>query len=181
MLYQIVSFLLEVASGLLTSACLLRLYMQRQRVPFANPVGQMVLAFSDWLVLLLRKILPAAGRWDSASLVAAALVQLGHYLLLWLLLGGALALSLVPALALFGLLRVALWALMALVLVYALLSWVPTRTPIASVMGRLCEPLLAPLRRLLPAFNGIDLSPLVLLVLLQVLMIVVGHLQVAWT
>ena len=84
MLFQIISLLLDVASGLLTGACLLRLYMQLQRVSFANPVGRLVFGLTDWLVLPLRKLVPAAGRWDLSCLVAALLLQLVQYLLLWL-------------------------------------------------------------------------------------------------
>ena len=74
MLYQIVSFVLDVVAGLLCGACLLRIYMQWQRIPFGNPVGQFVFALSDWMVLPLRRVLPAVGRWDGASLLAAAVV-----------------------------------------------------------------------------------------------------------
>src|SRR6476620_11570405 len=61
MLFKILSLLLDVAAGLLGGACLLRLYMQYQRIPFRNPVGRFVFAMSDWLVLPLRKLLPAVG------------------------------------------------------------------------------------------------------------------------
>jgi len=178
MLFQIVSFLLDVVGGLLTGACLLRLYMQLQRVPFGNPVGRLVFALSDWMVLPLRKLLPAMGRVDTSCLVAALLVQVAQYLVLLLLLGAAMGLAWLPWLALFGLVRTAVMGLMGLLIVYAVLSWVQTRSPISDVIARLCEPLLAPVRRVLPALGGVDLSPLVLLVLLQVLMIVLGNLQV---
>ncbi len=177
MLFQILSFLLDVASGLLTGACLLRLYMQLQRVSFANPVGRLVFALSDWLVLPLRKLVPSAGRWDLSCLVAALLLQLVQYLLLWLLVGGGMGLAWLPWMALFGLARVAVSGLMGLLIVYAVLSWVQTRSPISDVITRLCEPLLRPVRRVLPLLGGVDLSPLVVLVLLQVVMIVLGHLQ----
>ena len=177
MLFQILSFLLDVASGLLTGACLLRLYMQLQRVSFANPVGRLVFALSDWLVLPLRKLVPSAGRWDLSCLVAALLLQLVQYLLLWLLVGGGMGLAWLPWMALFGLARVAVSGLMGLLIVYAVLSWVQTRSPISDVITRLCEPLLRPVRRVLPLLGGVDLSPLVVLILLQVVMIVLGHLQ----
>ncbi|MBS0293603.1 MAG: YggT family protein [Proteobacteria bacterium] len=179
MLFQILSFILDVASGLLTGACLLRLYMQLQRVSFTNPVGRLVFALSDWLVLPLRKLVPPAGRWDLSCLAAAFLLQLVQYLLLWLLLGAGTGLTWLPWMAFFSLLRVAVSGLMGLMIVYAVLSWVPTRSPIGDVIARLCEPLLQPVRRVLPLVGGIDLSPLVLLVLLQVLSIVLGHMQAA--
>ena len=177
MLFQIISLLLDVAAGLIAGACLLRLYMQMQRVPFDNPVGRFVFALSDWLVLPLRKIVPAAGRWDLSCIVAALLLQLAQYLMLWLLLGAGAGLVLMPWMALFGLARVVVSGLTGLVIVYAVLSWVQTRSPIAAVVGRLAEPLLRPVRRVLPPVGGVDLSPLVLLVLLQVAMIVLGSLQ----
>jgi len=89
MLFQIVSFLLDVVVGLLTGVCLLRMYMQAQRVPFGNPVGQLVFALSDWIVMPLRRIIKPAGRWDMSSLIAAFLLQLLQFVLLWLVVGGA--------------------------------------------------------------------------------------------
>ena len=179
MLYQIASFLLDVIGGLLTGACLLRLYMQWQRVPFANPVGSVVFALTDWLILPLRRVISPTGRWDLSSLTAAVLVQLVQYALLAVLTGTAAAWAWLPWLALFGLLRVAVSGLMGLLIVYAVLSWVQQgRSPLGDVIARLCEPVLRPLRRIIPLVGGIDLSPLAALVLLQVVMIVLGHLQV---
>lgn len=79
--------------------------------------------------------------------------------------------------ALFGLARVAVSGLIGLLIVYAVMSWVQTRSPLVDVVGRLCDPVLRPVRRFVPLVKGIDLSPLVLLVLLQVGLIVLGHLQ----
>ena len=178
MLYQIASFLLDVVGGLLTGACLLRLYMQWQRVPFSNPVGGLVFALTDWLIMPLRRVIPPAGRWDVSSLVAAMLVQLVQYALLTLLLGAGSAWAWLLWLALFGLLRVAVSGLIGLLIVYAVLSWIQGgRSPLADVIARLCEPVLRPFRRVIPLMGGFDLSPLVALVVLQVVMIVLGHLQ----
>jgi len=80
MLYAIISLLLEVLTGLIGGACLLRLYMQFQRIPMSsrsgNPLGSFIFALTDWLVLPLRKIVPPLGRWDLASLVAVLLLEL---------------------------------------------------------------------------------------------------------
>ncbi|MFZ5485419.1 MAG: YggT family protein, partial [Pseudomonadota bacterium] len=80
-------------------------------------------------------------------------------------------------LALFGLLRVAITGLMGVLLVFAVLSWMPARAPLADVIARLCAPLLRPLQRILPPLGGVDWSVLVALVLLQIALIVLGHLQ----
>lgn len=177
MLYQIASFLLDVVGGLLTGACLLRLYMQWQRISFSNPVGVLVFSLTDWLILPLRKLVPPVGRWDVSSLVAAVLVQLAQYFLLTLLMGVGWAW--LPWLALFGLARVAVSGLIGLMIVYAVMSWLQARSSLADVIARLCEPVLRPFRRIIPLVGGIDFSPLAVLVLLQVVMIVLGHLQAA--
>ena len=177
MLYQIVSFLLDVVAGLLGGACLLRIYMQWQRVPFNNPVGRLVFALSDWMVLPLRRVVPPLGRWDGASLLAALLVVLSQYGILWLLLGMGDGWVGLPVRALFGLARMAIMGLIGLLIVYAVMSWVQAHSPISHVIARLCEPVLRPVRRIIPLVGGIDLSPLVLLVLLQVAQMVLGHLQ----
>ena len=177
MIYQILSFLLEVAAGLLGGACLLRLYMQAQRVPFSNPLGRFVFALTDWLILPLRKLVPSWGRWDSASLLAAWLVKLMQFALLALLFASAASLVWVPVLALFGVVQIAISGLVVLLIVYVILSWVQTESPVALVVERLCKPLLAPLRRRLPLIGGIDVAPLVALVLLQIAAMVLASLQ----
>jgi YggT family protein len=179
MAYQIISFLLDVAAGLLGGACLLRLYMQFQRVPFGNPVGRFVFAITDWLILPLRKVLPSIRRWDTASLVAAFLVELAQYGLLWLLLGRTAGLALLPLLALFGIVRLAISGLIGLVIVYAVLSWVRADSPIVDVIDRICMPLLRPWRKLVPLVGGLDLSPLAFLVALKVVSIALDYLQAA--
>jgi len=179
MAYQIISFLLDVAAGLLGGACLLRLYMQYQRIGFSNPVGRFVFALTDWLVLPLRKVLPAIGKVDTASLVGVYLIELAQFLLLWLLAGRGAGLEMLPLLAVFGVLRLAISGLMGLVIVYAILSWVQTDSPIVDVIDRLCAPLLRPWRKLVPLVGGIDVSPLVFLVVLQIVLIVLAYLQAA--
>lgn len=177
MIVQILSFLLEVAAGLVSGACLLRLYMQAQRVPFSNPVGQLVFALSDWLVMPLRKIIKPAGKFDLSCLVAAIVIQLVHYLLVWALVGMQGSLAMVPLLALFGLLRMVLTGLIGLLIVFAILSWVSPHSPIYGVISRLCAPVLRPVQRVVPLVGGVDLSPLVVLIVLQVLLMVLANLQ----
>ena len=180
-MYQIISLLLEVLTGVVGGACLLRLYMQYQRIPMSprsgNPLGRLVFALTDWLVLPLRRVIPAIGGWDTASLVAAYGVQVLQFFLLWLLAGADGSWVSVPVLALFGVLRMTLSGLTSLVIANAILSWVPAQSVLTDVVERLVSPFLAPVRRVLPLVGGIDLSPLALLVALQVAAIVLGHLQ----
>lgn len=177
MFTQIISLVLDVVAGLLGGACMLRLYMQYQRVPFGNPVGRFVFALTDWLVLPLRKVLPRL-RIDLASLLAAYLIVLAQYTVMWALIGRG-GWGLVPAIAAFGLVRMAIMGLIALLIFYAILSWVQSESPVIDVIDRLCAPLLRPFRRMIPLVGGFDLSPLALLVVLQIALILLGGLQEA--
>jgi YggT family protein len=181
MLYQIVSLLLEVSAGLVTGVCLLRLYMQYQRIPLStrsgNPLGKFIFALTDWLVLPLRRVVPSLGRWDMSSLLAAFLVQLAQFCVLWLLTGMGAGLASVVALAAFGLVRMAISGLTGLVIVYAILTWVQTQSAMADLLERLVMPVLIPIRRVVPLVGGVDLSPLVLLLILQIAAIVLGAVQ----
>lgn len=177
MLYQIFEFLLSVVSGLVAGACLLRLYMQMLRVSFNNPVGQLVFALSDWLILPLRRALRPKGKIDTSCLLGAVLIELAHYLILWLLGGAAGNFALVLLLAVFGLLRMVLTGFIGILLIHAILSWVQPHAPVAAILARLSEPVLRPLRRVIPLVGNVDLSPLVALIALQVLMMVLAHVQ----
>jgi len=168
MLNEICSYLLEVIVGLLGGACLLRLYMQYQRVPFGNPLGRFVFAVSDWIVVPLRRVVPAFRRWDLSSAVAAWLLVLVKCWLL-LLLGQLSRMSTLPLVALIDLLRLGVSGLMALLVVYAVLSWVPgASSMLQDLIARLSKPLVRPIRRFVPLIGGVDLTPLIAVVLLQV-------------
>ncbi|HZN46905.1 MAG TPA: YggT family protein [Ramlibacter sp.] len=175
MFLQITSFLLDVVAGLLGGACLLRLYMQYQRIPFGNPVGRFIFALTDWIVLPIRKLLPGYKKWDFSSLVAAYILELVQFSILALLIGAGFAS--VPGLALFGLVRLVISGAIGLVIVYAILSWVQADSPIVDVIDRLTAPMLRPFRKVIPLVGGFDLSPLALLVVLQVAAIIVANLQ----
>lgn len=177
MLYSIFSLVLDVVAGLLGGACLLRMYMQWLRAPFGNPLGQFVLGLSNWVVLPLRRMLPVRAGWDVASLIAAYLIELAQFGLLWLVTGMGGNVALLPVLAGFGLVRLMISGLTGLVMVYAILSWVQARSPLLDTIERLCMPPLQPIRRIVPLIGGVDLSPLVLLVLLQIAAMVLGSLQ----
>lgn len=181
MLYQIFSLLLEVAVSVLAGAGrhgdTLVLHVQAQQTGSGNPLGRFVFALTDWLVLPLRRVVPSMGSWDMASLVGAFLLELAQFALLWLMAGADGGLFAVPILAAFGLVRLVISGMTGMVIVYAILSWVQTRSVMADVIERLCAPVLTPIRRVLPLIGGIDLSPLVLLLLLQIASIILGNLQ----
>lgn len=187
MLIRILAFLLETAFFLLVAAALLRAWMNWLRVSMTGQPGRFVMALTDWIVKPLRRSLPKSmtrARLDWASVLAAALLALAYAGLAWLLLsamtgafdgaldGGPAVFLTLPLIALKFMLRVILQTLFILVLGFAILSWVQPGSAVYGVLGRLTEPLLAPLRRVIPTIGGVDLSTLVLLVVLQIGMMV---------
>jgi YggT family protein len=180
MLTRIILFIAEVASDFLAAVFLARFILQWARVSFRNPIGQFVIAVTDWAVLPVRKFVPGLTGLDTASLLLAWLVQFGFLALASLLAGHAgAALPIVPLLlgSALGVMRMAIHLTMLVVLVMALLSWVNPHAPLAPFFNALARPLLAPIQRVIPPIGGIDLSPLVLLLGLQVLLMVLDSLR----
>lgn len=177
MIYQMLSLVLDVIAGLLAGTCLLRLAMQAQRISFHQPLGRFVFAMTDWIVMPLRRVLPAWSRWDLSSLLAAWLIKCLQIWLLWLLAAVHPPLLWLPLAACIGVLQLAVSALSTLVLVYALASWVQPDAPWVHMADRLVKPWLDPVRRRVPLIGGVDLAPLVLLLLLQLLGMVLAGLQ----
>jgi YggT family protein len=185
MLLQIFSLILHFAVGLVAGTCLLRMYMHLQRINLSrsggNPLAPFVFAVTNWLVLPVRRFVPAIGHLDTASLVAAYAVLLAKHSLLWLMAGAtAHSLTLLTN-AGFELLSVMLSGLMWLVIGYALMSWFNTASDARYVLAQLVEPLLRPLRRVLPHIGGVDLSPIALMLVLQIAEIVLRHVQMQLT
>jgi len=166
-------FIFDALLTLVVVAFLLRLLMPVVRADFRNPIGQAVLQFTNPLVMPLRKLLPPAGRVDVASVLALLAVQLAKTAVLRLVAGAGLALLPLLIGALRDLASTVLQFYFVAVLVYALLSWVAPGGygPGAQLLHRLCEPLLAPLRRVIPPVGGLDLSALFVLIGLQALQI----------
>jgi len=180
MLYQIFSLLLNVAVSLVAGTCLLRLYMQFQRVSLSlqsgNPFAPFIFAFTNWCVLPLRRVIPSFGRLDTASLIAAYLVVLAKLCVITLVSQVEPNWQALAVMSLLELVHLAMSSMVWLVIAYALLSWIKAGSEAGYFLGRLVEPLLQPFRSVLPQIGGIDLSPLALLVLLQILEIVINHL-----
>jgi YggT family protein len=178
-LAQIAQFLIETVAGFCVFALLARFHFQWLRVPFRNPLGEFVVTVSNWLVLPARRIVPPLRQIDFASLVGAWLVQFAGLWAVYSVHGhdffAAPGLVGLGALALVDLLRYSLYLLIAAVIVHAVLSWVNPYTPLAPVFDAFARPFLRPIRRILPPIANIDLSPLVLLVVLQVLLIPVAY------
>ena len=173
MIEPALKFVIDVAFGLFTYTLLLRFVMQVLRAPFRNPAGQAVIALTDWIVKPLRRVLPGFKGVDWASLFATYLFQFLWLLSYYVLFGTGFSLTGVgiPFLliaSVIALVRAALWLLIIVVFVQALLSWFAPDGPLAGLLNALTFPFLRPIRRIVPPIGGtLDLSPLIVIVLAQ--------------
>lgn len=177
MIDQAAKLLVDVAFGLIVYALIARFLMQLLRAPFRNPIGQAVMALTDWVVKPLRRVFPGFGGVDWASLVAAFVFQLLWLLALYAIFGRGFALSAAGvvyllAATLLELVKGGLWLLVIVVIVQAVLSWVAPDGPLAGLLNAMTFPFLRPLRRVIPPIGGaLDLTPLILIVILQLILI----------
>ena len=179
---QILKYLIDVVFGLFTYALLLRFVMQAMRAPFRNPLGQAVIALTDWIVKPLRRVVPGFKGLDWASLVATVLFQFLWVLAIRLVFGGfgftGDGVVFLLLRTVFELIDHLLWLFIAIVIVQAVLSWVAPDGPLSGLLNALTFPLLRPIRKVLPPIGGtLDLSPLIVIVLAQILLMLLANAQ----
>lgn len=180
MLVQILLFLLQTVTGFLTVMFLLRFTMQATRTGFNNQLGQLAMKLSNWAILPLRKIVPPIMGFDTASVLAGYCLQV-------ILITGGIALQgglgifrptslllLILAHSFVSLLRCWVYLFMGLLIVQAVLSWTNPYAPIAHPVAQMTEPFVRPIRKILPPIANIDFSPLVAIIIAQILLIVLG-------
>jgi YggT family protein len=174
---QIASFLVDTVVTFFVFLLLLRFHFQWLRVPFRNPFGEFVLGTTSWLVVPARRVVPSLRGLDLATLLLAWTAQaLGNWLQ-YSIRGADPALAALLTAAGLDLLRYSLYILMGAVIIQVVFSWMNPYTPIAPLLDAMTRPFLRPLRRFVPPIGNIDLTPLVLVVVLQVVLIVIGNLR----
>jgi len=175
---QAVLFLTQTLGNLFIVSALLRFMMQMFRVPFKNPFAQFIVALTNFAVRPLRRILPGFFGQDWASLMVAFIVEFGVVVLgYWLMdfpfaLAGSRIWPIFLGLAVVKLASLAVYMLIGLTLVRAVLSWINPYSALMPVVTDLTEPFIRPLRRLIPTIANVDLTPLALIILLQIVLIV---------
>ncbi|MDZ4202890.1 MAG: YggT family protein [Gallionella sp.] len=181
MMGEALVFLFDTLVQPYAAILLLRFHAVWLRVPMRNPLGEFIMAITDFLVLRARRFIPAAAGLDSATLLLALLFELLYLGVLFSVQGDVshgLPLAGLLALAVVKLLKISLYLLMAAVFAQAILSWVNPYTPVAPMLNALTQPFLQPLRRVIPLLGNFDLSPLLLLIVCQLMVIVpIGALE----
>jgi YggT family protein len=167
-------YILDTLLGLALFVVLARLLLQLTRADFRNPLCQGIVKLTNPLVLPLRRVLPPLGKVDTASVVAVvlvAVVKVGS--VYWLTdMPPPPALAWVRAVAT-EIARTVLWTYFYAIVLYALLSMIAPGgySPLQSLLTSVCEPVLRPIRRMIPGISGLDLSPLWAGIAIQALLI----------
>lgn len=183
MLTNLLLLILEAVTGFFVFLLLIRFYMQWLRVSFRNQLGQFVVTVTDWLVRPARRIVPGLFGLDMPSLAGALVLHSGYLTIaFWLKrfsfgAHAGIAIPVILAVALLELMRFSVFLIIGIVLVSAVLSWVNPHAPLAPMFNSLARPFLRPFRRMIPPIANVDLSPLVLLLLLQVVLMLLAWLR----
>lgn len=180
MLAQILITTLQILSTFYLTIVLLRFLLQLARADFYNPISQFVVKATNPPLRPLRKVVPGWGGIDGASLVLAIIIQTVTFLLILIALNNGLpainpltllAWSVVTVLGL--IVKIYFWSVLAIVII----SWIAPGSPHPAIqlIGQLTEPVMRPVRNVMPAIGGLDLSPIVVFLILNVVSIVIEH------
>ncbi len=168
-------FLIRTVFGLYILAVMLRFLLALARADFYNPVSQFLVKITNPAVIPLRRLVPGVGGLDSASLILLLVLQMLEIWLSSRIQGYAPGILGLAVLATGELLNLVKNIFLFSILIQVILSWVNPGTyhPASALLYRLNEPLLGPARRMIPPMGGFDLSPIVILVGLQLAAILV--------
>ncbi|MFC3031989.1 YggT family protein [Pseudoalteromonas fenneropenaei] len=167
-------FLIGIVFDLFLMVVLLRFWLQTARADFYNPLSQFVVKATSFAVNPLRRIIPGVGGFDLASLTLAILVGIAKMSTLMLVFYGMWNAQEAIIGGLLTVVKEAFSLVFWILIIRAILSWVAQGyNPIAAVFEQLTEPMLRPIRRVIPPLGGLDLSILVLLIGMQFLQLLV--------
>ena len=171
-----IQFLLTTLFDLYAMVVLLRFFLQLFRVDFYNPLSQFVVKVTNPLLVPMRKVIPGIGGVDISSLILAYLVVLTKFFLYNAMAGLYFSLGMIIVFGLADLLNQIINLIFWLVLIRVIMSWVSPglNNPFMMVIYQVTEPIMAPVRRIMPPMGGLDLSPIVLIIGLQFLMMAIS-------
>ncbi len=183
---QILIFLLDTLLGLFSLALLLRFYFQLLRIPFYNPVSQFLIAVTDFIVRPTRRFIPGLGGIDLSTLILAWLLESVIVISVYLVQGYDFESNIIAAMGVMGLLgiieiiKATLYIFLVTIILQAILSWVNPHSPMTPLLENFTRPFLDIFRKRIPPIANVDLSPLFVLIIIQLLLMVVTgvHLEI---
>ncbi|GJL75590.1 MAG TPA: YggT family protein [Nitrosomonas sp.] len=186
MINEIMIFLLKTILGLFSLALLLRFYFQLLRVPYYNNIAQFLIAVTDFIVRPARRVIPGWRGLDMSTLVLAWLAECVIVTSVYLYQGFDFGTNMVTATGVMGLLgmveiiKITLYIVLFMIIAQAIISWVNPFSPLAPLLNTFTQPFLSVFRRRIPPIANVDLSPLFVLIIIQLLLMVVAgvHMEV---
>lgn len=169
-------FLIEILFGLYIGIIALRLIMQWAQWEYHNPLVKIIIRATQIPVKFLRQYIPSFGRWDSATIVFLIVLSCIKILLISSLQSIPLTFSLLSRWLLADIFSLFITLFTASIIIQVILSWISphdNHNPVSPLVNRMNTPLLRPIKRWLPTLEGLDLSPLVALLGLQLLSMLV--------
>lgn len=177
MMQQVALFLLDILLQPFVIILLLRFHLQWLRAPLRNPVGEFIMAITNFVVLRTRRYVPSFRGYDSATLLLAFVFEMIYMYLsefVWIHTPPDI-IHLVLSLLIMGtvkLLGMSIYILMIAVIIQAVLSWLNPHTPLAPILNVMTWPFIRPLRQRIPPLGNVDLSSLALIILCQLTIMV---------
>ncbi len=167
-------FLVETVFDLYILTVMLRFLFQLFRADFYNPICQLVVKLTTPVLQPLRRWIPGFWGMDLAAVTLMLALKVIEIALSHWIQGYVPGFLAVLMLAVVGLLHLTVYIFLFAVFIRVLLSWIApdTYSPVGSLLETLSEPLLRPARKLLPPVGGLDLSPIVVIILLQLLLMI---------
>lgn len=164
-------FIVNALSSLYLLVLLLRFWLPWLRADFRNPLAQGILKLTSPIIIPVRRLIPSFGRLDTATVLVAMIVQYLALLLILLILGAHASFSTIAISALVKLILLSVNLFMFAIFVRIVLSWVAPGqyNPAIAIITTLTEPLLGPVRRVIPAMGGFDISPIFVIIALGAL------------
>lgn len=173
--------LLNTVLDLYLMVVILRFWLQLVRADFYNPLSQFVVRFTHPVLTPLRRIIPGFGGFDIATLVFAYVVASIKFVIFYFTVPVSIPVVLILYLSLLTLLKQAGVLLFWILIARAVLSWISQgRSTVEYVLAQLTEPLLTPIRRIIPSIGGLDLSFLILFLILQFINTTLGMYVPGW-
>ena len=174
------TFLVETLFGLYILIVMLRLLLQWVRADFYNPLSQFIVKATRLVLAPMHRTLPAVGGIDLACVVLLVALQFGELWIIMEILDRRVPAGALLVFSIAELLQLAIYIFLFSILIQVVMSWINpgSYNPVLGLLYSLNEPLLAPARRLVPPIGGLDLSPIVVMVALQLVAILfVGPLR----
>ena len=163
------TFLVETLFGLYILIVMLRLLLQWVRADFYNPLSQLIVRLTQPVLAPMRRTMPAIAGIDLASVVLLLFLQIAEQWIVTGVLGHRASFAALLAFSVAELLQLAIYIFLFSILIQVVMSWINpgAYNPVLGLLYHLNEPLLTPARRLVPPIGGLDLSPIVVMVALQ--------------